>query len=80
MGTDVGGWQGRVLVCRKTPRGLKPKTGFQGGRKLRDCRKLRSEIEEGETAAEDAGRWTLRGIAAACNPDLHAAFLVVTDS
>jgi hypothetical protein len=66
MGTGVGAREGRVLVCRKTPRGLKPKTGF-----LRD-RNFHSEIEEGAGSlsadVESGGRWKMQegGFAADC--------------
>jgi hypothetical protein len=50
MGIGVGVPQARILVSRKTPRGLKPKTGFRAIENRGRCRKVK--LRRG-----DAGRW-----------------------
>ncbi len=60
--------QGRVLVCRKTPRGLKPKTGLSARSEIAKlseiaignrgrCRKvkLRRKMQEGGIAGDCSG-------------------------
>jgi hypothetical protein len=75
MGTGVGARKGRDLLCRKTPRGLKPKTGFERDRKSRNVPEaFRRKVQSGgrRKVQEDAGRWFCGG-SQACDMDPRAA-------